>query len=139
MKKLLIVFLMILCFSPSLYAKDAKDLETDYRAALSRYQQLKYLEETKNWDEYFAKGNDYRDEIVTKAEKVSSTAALDDPLRIYSRLLLYSFHKDQQDTFTEDALSPRGADLNWWKKARRLFTRFITQIDSLCVTTPSTF
>jgi hypothetical protein len=105
MKKLLIVFLMILCFSPSLYAKDAKDLETDYRAALSRYQQLKYLEETKNWDEYFAKGNDYRDEIVKKAEKVSSTAALDDPLRIYSRLLLYSFHKDQQDTFTEDALS----------------------------------
>ena len=105
MKKFLIVFLAILWFLPSVYAKDAKELEESYRSALNRYQQLKYLEEAKNWDEYFSKGNDYRNEIVDKAGKVSSTAALDDPLRVYSRLLLYSFHKDQQDTFTEEALS----------------------------------
>jgi hypothetical protein len=105
MKKYLIIFLAIIWFLPSVYAQEVKELEEDYRAALSRYQQLKHLEEAKSWDEYFAKGNDYRNEIVEKAEKVSSTAALDDPLRVYSRLLLYSFHKDQQDTFTEESLS----------------------------------
>jgi TolA-binding protein len=101
-----ILFLLAMVwFLPSVYAKDIKELEESYRVASSRYQQLKYLEETKNWDEYFAKGNDYRDEIVSEAGKVSSSAAEDDPLRVYSRLLLYSFHKDQQDTFTEEALS----------------------------------
>ncbi len=105
MRKLLIIFLVIFLFLPSIYAKDNKELEENYRAALGRYQHLKHLEETNSWDEYFAKGNDYRNEIVDKAEKVSSAAAPDDPLRIYSRLLLYSFHKDQQDTFTEEALS----------------------------------
>ena len=105
MKMFLTVFLAIFLISSSACAKDAKELEESYRFALERYQQLKYLEETKNWDEYFAKGNDYRKEIVAGAEKVSAEAAENDPLRIYSRLLLYSFHKDQQDTFTEDALS----------------------------------
>lgn len=105
MKNFLIIFLTMVWFLSSAYAKDIKGLEESYRAALSRYQQLKYLEETKNWDEYFSKGNDYRDEIVSEAGKVSTTAAESDPLRVYSRLLLYSFHKDQQDTFTEEALS----------------------------------
>lgn len=105
MKKFLIIFLAMLWFLPSAYAKDAKELDEDYRAALSRYQRLKYLEDTKSWDEYFAKGNDYRDEIVDKAGKVSLAAAENDPLRVYSRLLLYSFHKGQQDNFTEEALN----------------------------------
>lgn len=105
MNRLLVIFLLIIWFLPSAYAKDIKELEENYRAALSRYQQLKYLEETKNWDEYFAKGNDYRDEIVSKAREVSLAADKDNPLRVYSRMLLYSFHKDQQDTFTEEALS----------------------------------
>ncbi|PIP19657.1 MAG: hypothetical protein COX41_01730 [Candidatus Omnitrophica bacterium CG23_combo_of_CG06-09_8_20_14_all_41_10] len=76
-----------------------------YYIALSRYQQFKYLEETKGWDEYFAKGNDYRNDIVKETGKSLEATALDDPLRIYSRLLIYQFHKDQQDTFTEGALS----------------------------------
>ncbi|MFA5286878.1 MAG: hypothetical protein WC394_01220 [Candidatus Omnitrophota bacterium] len=105
MRRFLIIFLAVVCFFPSVYAKDIKELEEDYRAALSRYQKLKYLEEANSWDEYFSKGNDYRNEITGKAGKVSLSAAKDDPLRVYSRLLLYCFHKDQQDTFTEDALS----------------------------------
>ena len=99
------LLLVMVWFLSSVYAKDAKELEESYRVALGRYQQLKNLEEAKNWDEYFAKGNDYRNEIVSEAGKVSSAAPKDDPLRVYSRLLLYSFHKDQQDNFTEEALS----------------------------------
>jgi TolA-binding protein len=77
----------------------------NYNIALSRYEQLKYLEEAKSWDEYFANGNDYRDDIVSEAEKAFKEASLGDVVRLYSRQLLYRFHKDQQDNFTEEALS----------------------------------
>ncbi len=76
-----------------------------YYIALSRYQELKYLEETKSWDEYFAKGNDYRDDIVKETGKSIEATAKDDPIHIYSRLLVYQLHKDQQDAFAEGALS----------------------------------
>ncbi|MBN2830764.1 MAG: hypothetical protein JXL82_00580, partial [Candidatus Omnitrophica bacterium] len=76
----------------------------NYNKALSRYQQLRYLEESKNWDEYFAKGNDYRDEIVKESNKAVESLSSDSPEFLYSKLLLYRFHKDQQDTFADDAL-----------------------------------
>ncbi len=77
----------------------------NYYLALTRYTQLKYLEDTKGWDEYFAKGNDYRDDIVKGAQEAVSLTATKDALNIYAKLLLYQFHKDQLDTFNEAALS----------------------------------
>ena len=77
---------------------------TDYYIALTRYSQLKYLEETQSWDEYFAKGNTYRDEITTFAQKAVDETSLSSPLHFYSRLILWQFHKDQEDTFSEQAL-----------------------------------
>ncbi|MBP7835880.1 MAG: hypothetical protein KA022_00185 [Candidatus Omnitrophica bacterium] len=77
----------------------------DYYIALSRYSQLKYLEEAKAWDEYFAKGNDYRDDIVNAAQKAIEATSLAEPVQLYSRLLLFQFHKDQQDAFAESALT----------------------------------
>jgi tetratricopeptide (TPR) repeat protein len=74
-----------------------------YNIALSRYQQLKYLEENQGWDEYFAKGNDYREDIVTEAGKAIGALSKDSPELLHSKLLLYKFHKNQQDAFIEEA------------------------------------
>jgi hypothetical protein len=76
----------------------------NYYIALTRYQELKYLEEKQMWDEYFARGNIYRDELTGNAEKVIDSSAATNPLNVYSRLLLWQLHKDQQDAFEQEAL-----------------------------------
>ncbi|MDD5669365.1 MAG: hypothetical protein PHE58_04975 [Candidatus Omnitrophica bacterium] len=75
-----------------------------YYTALSRYLQLKYLEEKQSWDEYFAKGNDYREEIMVGAEKTAQVFPAKTAVSLYARLLLWQFHRDQQDAFHEEAL-----------------------------------
>lgn len=87
-------------------SKKKKSLKpfTDYYSADARYYQLKNLEETQSWDEYFAKGNDYRDQITADAEKAASLTTPKDDLNIYARLLLWKFHKDQEDAFKDSAL-----------------------------------
>lgn len=84
-----------------------KEVESaiNYYVALARYSQLRYLEDAKSWDEYFAQGNDYRDDIVNYAQKAIAATTSKDAVNIYSRLLLYQFHKDQQDTFSDSALA----------------------------------
>ncbi len=77
----------------------------DYYIALSRYQQLKYLEEKQGWDEYFEKGNDYRNELNERALRVSAATLKSDPLNIYAKLILWQFHRDQEDVFTEQAFT----------------------------------
>ncbi|MDD5097359.1 MAG: hypothetical protein PHU59_02570, partial [Candidatus Omnitrophica bacterium] len=42
----------------------------DYYRALASFSRLNYLEEKQSWDDYFANGNDYRDQIVQGANKV---------------------------------------------------------------------
>jgi len=79
--------------------------QVNYYIALSRYQQLKYLEESQGWDEYFAKGNDYRSQITESSQKALETLSADDPLAVSTRILLWQFHRDQQDTFNEQALN----------------------------------
>ena len=91
--------------------------QVNYYIALSRYQQLKYLEESQGWDEYFAKGNDYRSQITEGAQKALETLGVDDPLSISTRLLLWQFHRDQQDTFNEQALSDLINSLNEYAKS----------------------
>jgi TolA-binding protein len=76
----------------------------NYNAALARFNQLKYLEESQGWDEYFAKGNDYRDQIVDNLSKAVGAVPVQDALGVRSRLLLWQFHRDQQDAFHEEAL-----------------------------------
>jgi len=87
-------------------AKEKKELEplADYFTALCRYYQLKYLEEAQNWDEYFAQGNAYRDQIVASAQKVLDATASGDAPHLYARLILWKFHKDQQDAFSDEAM-----------------------------------
>ncbi|MFH0918461.1 MAG: hypothetical protein V1830_04940 [Candidatus Omnitrophota bacterium] len=76
----------------------------DYYKAQARYTQLKYLEEKQSWDDYFANGNTYRDELVKNAQKVIDQTDSANPLKIKSRLLLWQFHRDQQDVFAQEAL-----------------------------------
>ena len=76
-----------------------------YYTGMARYRQMKYLEETQSWDEYFSKGNEYRSEIEQNLGKAVKYFAADEPLRLYSLLHLWQFHKDQQDVFNEQALS----------------------------------
>ncbi|MDD5116905.1 MAG: hypothetical protein PHW98_07645, partial [Candidatus Omnitrophica bacterium] len=84
----------------------------NYYKALTRYQQLKYLEEKQSWDEYFAQGNDYRQQLVDNANKVIEKTQSQDCLKVKARLLLWQFHSGQQDAFVEAALSDLVADTN---------------------------
>jgi hypothetical protein len=76
----------------------------NYYIALSRYQQLKYLEEKQLWDDYFARGNTYREELASACQKAIETTKVEDSLNIYARLLLWQFYKDQNDTSSQQAL-----------------------------------
>ncbi|RJP27902.1 MAG: hypothetical protein C4533_05305 [Candidatus Omnitrophota bacterium] len=87
-------------------SKKKKTLEPfiNYYIAYTRFYQLKYLEENQNWDEYFANGNDYRDELTSYAQKAADSTTAKDEVGVDSRLLLWVFHKGQQDAFSEKAL-----------------------------------
>ncbi|MDD5771139.1 MAG: tetratricopeptide repeat protein, partial [Candidatus Omnitrophica bacterium] len=78
----------------------------------TRYSQLKYLEEQQLWDDYFANGNTYRDQILESAKKVISATDNKSPLRVKARLLLWQFYSDQQGTFGEDGLDELIEDVN---------------------------
>jgi len=76
----------------------------NYYKALARYRQLSYLEEKQSWDDYFANGNNYRDQIVDGVKKAIAESNASDCLRSKSRLLIWQFHRGQQDAFYEQAL-----------------------------------
>jgi len=78
---------------------------TNYYIALSRYHQLKYLEGTQKWDEYFSQGNTYRDELMQRVQNSIDATTTKDALHLYARLILWQFHKDQQDVFSAQALT----------------------------------
>jgi Flp pilus assembly protein TadD len=84
--------------------KNSLEPAINYYIALTRYSQLKYLEEKQSWDEYFSSGNDYRQELSDAADKVIASLKAADPMVVHSRLILWQFHKGQQDVFAEDAL-----------------------------------
>jgi TolA-binding protein len=85
--------------------KNKADLRpfASYYIGLARYSQLKYLEETQNWDEYFGQGNDYRAELMESLGEAVKTVNAKDPIYVYSKLVLWQFHRDQHDSFHEDA------------------------------------
>lgn len=83
----------------------------NYYKVFTRYSQLGYLEEKQLWDEYFANGNNYRDQIVEGIKKVIDESQAGDCLRPKSRLLAWQFHRGQQDAFYEQALMDLITDL----------------------------
>jgi hypothetical protein len=83
----------------------------DYYKANTRYLQLKYLEEKQSWDDYFTNGNTYRDQLVENAQKVISQADSASYLKLKCRLLLWQFHRGQQDVFAQQALEDLVTDV----------------------------
>ena len=77
----------------------------NYYKALARFGQLSYLEEKQSWDDYFANGNLYREQIVENIQEVLSKIPAGNCLRIKARLLAWEFHRGQQDAFYEQALT----------------------------------
>lgn len=94
----------------------AGQLCLNYYKAQGRFLQLKYLEEQQSWDDYFANGNTYREQLVQSAQKVIDQADASDSLKIKSRLLLWQFHYGQQDPFCAQALDDLIADINAYAK-----------------------
>ena len=86
------------------YLSKQKTPEAAYYVALTRYEQLKYLEEGQNWDEYFNKGNDYRQDLEGKAREVINLTTAKDSINVMARCLLWQFHSDQKDVFEQQAL-----------------------------------
>lgn len=84
--------------------KDAEPI-INYYIAFTRYSQLKYLEEARDWNEYFAKGSDYRGQILEAAQKSIDKTVLSDSANILSKLVLWRMHKDQDDSLSEPALA----------------------------------
>ncbi len=80
--------------------------------AQTRYLQLKYLEEKQSWDDYFANGSNYRQQLEQNAQKVIDQADTVNPLRLKARLLLWQFHYGQQDAFAQASLDDLLTDLN---------------------------
>ncbi|MDD5254705.1 MAG: hypothetical protein PHR11_01470 [Candidatus Omnitrophica bacterium] len=76
-----------------------------YYTAEARYRQLKYLEETQNWDEYFSMGNAYRADVEKGLEAALKGLAATEPLRVRARILAFRLHKDQEDAFAEQSLA----------------------------------
>ncbi len=72
--------------------------------AMARYYQLKYLEESQNWNEYFSSGNDYRSQIQESAQKAIDKAEAKDPAHISCRLILWRMYKDQENNLADAAL-----------------------------------
>ena len=103
----------------------------NYYKAFTRYTQLSYLEEKQSWDDYFANGNNYRDQIVDNAKKVIAETNASNCLRPQSRFLLWQFHRGQQDAFREQALIDLIIDLKAYAGATKdyLFVKNIA--DSL--------
>jgi len=77
----------------------------NYLIALTRYNQLKYLEESQNWNDYFNNGEDYRQQIQSYAQEAIESTSLKDSVNIYARLILWKLHKDQGDSSQEEILS----------------------------------
>jgi len=84
--------------------KPAAASTLNYYIGLTRYNQLKFLEEKQNWDEYFAQGNTYREQLTASLGEAISSSTPKDPVNIYAHLTTWKFHRDQQDTANETAL-----------------------------------
>jgi TolA-binding protein len=102
-----------------------------YYTGIARYRQMKYLEETQNWDEYFSRGNEYRQDITDNLERSLKNFAVSDPEYLYSRLILWQFHKDQLDVFTAPAFESLIADTKTYAASAEDLSPVLAVADTL--------
>src|SRR3989338_7059236 len=79
------------------------ELPVGYYIGLCRFNQIRYLEEAKNWQEYFDQRNLYREELFQETAKTVSGCP-GSPLAIKSQAINWLEHKAQNDSLGKDAL-----------------------------------
>ncbi|MEK6567760.1 MAG: tetratricopeptide repeat protein [Candidatus Omnitrophota bacterium] len=94
-----------------LIAVSGCELPLGYYIGLCRYHQLRYLEETKNWQEYFDRGGLYREELFQETMKTVSLCP-ESPLAIKAQVINWLEHKAQNDSLGKDALDKLISSLN---------------------------
>lgn len=77
----------------------------DFTIGQTRLMQLKHLEEGQEWEQYFNKGVALRKEAVERLEGAYKTSAPGSTVNLYSSLLLWQYHKDQQDPSQDESMS----------------------------------
>ncbi|MDO8748662.1 MAG: hypothetical protein Q7J72_06095 [Candidatus Omnitrophota bacterium] len=91
------------------------ELPLGYHIGLCRYHQLRYLEETRNWPEYFDRGNFYREELFQETLKTVSLCP-ESPLAIKAQVINWLEHKAQNDSLGKDALDKLISLINTYVK-----------------------
>ncbi|MDD4899933.1 MAG: hypothetical protein PHG68_05005, partial [Candidatus Omnitrophica bacterium] len=76
----------------------------NYYTALARYNQLKYLEDIQDWNEYFSEGDSYRAELEKSLNAAIKDSKAGDALNLSALFLSYRYHKEKQDGLATDAL-----------------------------------
>lgn len=75
-----------------------------YSVGRTRLAQLKYYEESQKWEQYFNQGGPLRQEAVEALAGAQKTGSQANAVTLYSSLLLWQFHKDQQDSAQQESL-----------------------------------
>ncbi len=98
--------------------KDKKDLDLylKFYSGVNRFLQLKFLEQSQKWDEYFDKGNEYRKEVNDNLKTVIDSLKCADVYALEAKRYLWQLHKDMQDSFAEPALNDLMVCLNEYAK-----------------------
>lgn len=91
-------------------------LPVSYFIGLCRFSQLRYLEETQNWQEYFDLGNSYRQELFLETEKVVELCP-ESKFALRAQGLNWLQHKNQGDDKAEGALNKLMDEVNNYAKA----------------------
>ena len=76
----------------------------NYYTALSRFYQLKYLEDIQDWNEYFSEGDQYRAELEKGLLAAIKDSTPNSAVYLSEQLLFYRFHKEKQDGLAQEAL-----------------------------------
>jgi hypothetical protein len=76
-----------------------------YSVGRARFLQLKYLEESQQWEQYFNKGAALRADAENNLLEALKNASPQNAVSVYANLQLWQYHKDQQDSGQEAALN----------------------------------
>ena len=91
------------------------ELPLGYHIGLCRYHQLRYLEETRNWPEYFDRGNFYREELFQETLKTVSLCP-ESPWAIKAQVINWLEHKAQNDSLGKEAIDKLISLINTYVK-----------------------
>ncbi len=90
-----------------------------YYLGLCRYHQLRRLEESQAWQEYFDKGADYRQELFDETRKIAIDCP-NSPFAIRAQIINWLEHKARNDSEKEDSLDKLISLINGYVKQSRL-------------------